>query len=216
MVFPIEYNRGRAEPYKPDGSFKVLRETGKLVDGDERSSWWADGDDGTRKRNLIPGYTGHVRGRRQISGRTAGAATNMALNTDLREIAVMSAIPSAPHKNLKINQATPADTFVTNTFHGKVYQLPGYSGHVPGTRQAFSQTYGTITSNEMLKFRTSSAGYRGEAPDRDFGQDGFAKTTFPRQYLTLNSEPLPGGVRTVKPPELLVPAHLRYLRFLAH
>ena len=34
--------------------------------------------------------------------------------------------------------------------------------------------------------------------------------------LTLNSEPLPGGVRSVKPPELLVPAHLRYLRFLAH
>ena len=51
-------------------NFALMQETGKLVDGDERSSWWADGDDGSRKRNLIPGYTGHVRGKRQISGRT--------------------------------------------------------------------------------------------------------------------------------------------------
>jgi len=216
IVFPQQYNRGRPEPFKPDGSFRVLKETGKLGElNAERSSWWPDDDDGSRKRNLLPGYTGHVRGRRQISGRTAGAATNRALNVDLREIACSSPIPSSPHNNRKIPQATPQDTFITNTFHGKVYHVPGYSGHVPGARHTFAQTYGTVTSEEMLKFRATSEGYRGEAPDRDFGQDGQAKPIHPRQFLTLESQPLPGGVRTVKPPELLVPGHIRYLRFLA-
>jgi hypothetical protein len=214
--FPIQHSRGRPEPFKPDGSFRVLKETGKLGDAEaERSSWWADDDDGTRKRTFIPGYTGHIRGKRQVSGRTAGATANRCLNVDLREIACTSPIPSSPQYNRKISQQTPPDTFITNTFHGKVYHVPGYSGHVPGARQSYAQTFGTVTSDEVLKFRATPEGYRGEAPDRDFGKDGYAKPIHPRQYLTLNSEPLPGGVRTVKPPELLVPGHLRYLRYLA-
>jgi len=216
VLFPVEHGRGRPGPFKPDGSFKVLKETGKLSEGKEQSSWWDDSnDDGSRTRNLIPGYTGHVRGRRQISGRTAGAATNRALTVDFREIAVASPIPSAPSQNRKIPQATPADTFITNTFHGKVYHIPGYSGHVPNVRATFAQTYGTVTSDEMAKFRANADGYRADVPGRDFGQDGYAKTLQPRQFLTLDSQSLPGGARTVHPPELLIPSHIRYLRFLA-
>jgi len=171
---------------------------------------------GTRKQNLIPGYTGHVRSLRQISGRTHGNATSRALNVDLREIAVTSPIPSAPHQNRKISQTSPADTFVTNTFQGKVYQVPGYTGHVPNTRYSFAQTYGTVTSEEMLKFRGTPEGYRAPSADRDFGKDGFAKTVYPRQFITLDSQSLSGGVRTAQAPELLIPAHLRYVRFFAH
>ena len=41
----------------------------------------------------------------------------------------------------------PRDTFVSNTFAGKQYHLPGYTGHVPRVRQTFARTFGIAAAS---------------------------------------------------------------------
>jgi len=99
---------------------------------------------------------------------------------------------------------------VSNTFGGKSYHVPGYTGFVPGIRQTFSKSYGSITSasiqqHDSLHGRT-----------RNLNKTGFAEPLKTRKSLPLDSAPLPGAIKTHKPPEKLIPAHLREIQFLPY
>lgn len=203
-------NRMRPIDYAPNGSFKALKETGKLVEND---GGLYDEYKGREQREIpsgkqhIPGYTGYVRSAQHISGRTYGNTTRMALNRDYRDVVCRSSIPSDPESNRKIPQARLEDTFVGNTFADKHYHIPGYTGHVPGVRSSFGKTYGTTTDHEInshhfLESRTTMS-----------ESNGFANTSFPKRPVTIDSAPLPGAAKTQDHPDMFIPAHLKYLKF---
>ncbi len=198
-------NRMRPVDFQPNGSFQVLKETGKLVsNGGEFDPAYRGRDKAEANAGYVPGYTGFVRGGQHISGRTYGEATRRALKQDYREIVCASPIPSSPQSNRKIQHRVLDDTFVTNTFGTKEYHIPGYTGHCPGVRNTYSKSYGSATAQEL----SSSTLRSGTQPN-----DGFARTAIPRQMLHIDSAPLPGGLKTNNPPDMYIPAHLRYLKF---
>jgi len=90
--------------FQPNGSFRALKENGKLAVGPEEASVYK----GRIKNPLaetsyhLPGYTGFVRGSQHISGRTFGETSRRALSTDYREIVCSSPVPSSPQANRKI------------------------------------------------------------------------------------------------------------------
>jgi len=202
-------NRMRPVTFKPSGSFKALQDQGRLTG----LSFQATRPSALHleKESHVPGYTGFIRGKQHIHGRTYGETTRRAIGQDYRSIVCTSPIPSNPSSNRKIrlNADQHEETFASNTFGGKTYHVPGYTGFVPGVRSTFARSYGATTSQELQKhFHTH--GYH-----RTPSKSGFADTSITRQPLRLDSAPLPGVIRSNKPPEKLIPAHLRDLRFLA-
>lgn len=195
--------------FQPNGSFRALKENGKLAVGQEE----ADVYKGRIKNPLaetayhLPGYTGFVRGSQHISGRTFGETSRRALCTDYREIVCSSPVPSAPQANRKIRHEDLQDTFVKNMFGGKTYQIPGYTGFVPGVRSTYAKRYGAATEQEMLNHSV-------RFPRRDNQPVNFARTQLPREQYPLSSAPLPGGAIKNDPPEMYIPDHVRYVKQL--
>lgn len=193
--------------YEPDGSFEALAAAGKLRDQNGKKSFIGAGEHVENKKFYIPGYTGFTRGLQHVSGRTYGEATRRALDTDYRENVCTSPIPSSPQNNRKVEHVQPPDTFISNTFAGKEYHVPGYTGFVPGVRQIFSRTYGSATSQELYTHALQHPRARAKEVD------GFASSMRPRQQLVIDSAPLPGATRPSKRPEKLIPSHLQHLKF---
>lgn len=188
--------------FRPNGSFRGAR-------GQERAGNRNSGEfNQPPSKQYIPGYTGFVRGGQHVSGRSFGATSRRALDTDYREIVTAGSIPSDPQHNRKIKLDCPKNTFVTNTFGGKVYHIPGYTGFVPGVRSSYARTYGAATSQGLV-----SHAQRHPRPNPQ-ERTGYAFTSRPRQYMQIDSAPLPGSLRTRSAPCKVVPAHLRHLQFL--
>jgi len=201
-------NRMRPVNFKANGSFKTLADTGKLGRS-STAEMQRPHPLRLEKDSYIPGYT-FIRGKQHIAGRTYGETTRRALSREFREITCSSPIPSGPHANRKISQVVPQDSFVTNTFHGKNYHIPGYTGFVPGVRNTFAMSYGASTSQELEKhLHTTRGGVRTRS-----SKDGFADTARARHVYVIDSAPLPGAVKTNKPPQKLIPNHLRDIRFI--
>jgi len=204
------HHRMRPINFKPNGSFSSLKTQGKLSDKPSTAS--ADpyaAEEKQRPDKHVPGYTGFVRGSQHIAGRSFGETTRRALGTDYREMACTSPIPSSPQANRHIPQQHLENTFVSNNISGKAYHVPGYTGFVPGNRHTYSVTYGNAT-NEKLNDLNSTR----PAHTQSFtATNGHADIARARHKLTLDSAPLPGTHQVDMPPEFLVPAHLRYLKF---
>lgn len=195
--------------FKPNGSFQSLRDGGKLADKQMTLTQQqaALRDQGRSKHYNLPGYTGFVRGMQHISGRTYGEATRRAFDTNYREHASTSPIPSDPNRNRKVPQVNPPNSFATHVHGDKVYNLPGYTGFVPGVRHTYAKTYGSATSEEMFK-----SAIRDPRPSPK-ETEGFAYTSKPRQRLLLDSSPLPGQAATNTAPGKLIPSHLNFVRY---
>ncbi len=119
---------------------------------EEEAERQARGDvpDYARRKHFMPGYTGYIRGKQHIKGRTFGEATNRALERDYRELACTSPIPSDPAHNRKIPMARPSNTFVGAQKIGETMtHVPGYSGYIPRSRDAFGVTFGAISSAQL-------------------------------------------------------------------
>jgi hypothetical protein len=202
-------NALRPVVFQPNGSFKCLKENGKLSVGPDDPTY-AKGRGRAPDADsayFMPGYTGFVRGGQHISGRTFGETTRRALGSDYRDIVCTSPIPSTPQANRRIRHEELQDTFVHNMFGGKTYHIPGYTGFVPGVRGTYSKCYGSATQQEMDKNATiNPRPARTDAP-------GFASTAIPRQYYNVDSAPLPGGAKSQQPPDMYIPSHIRYLKF---
>jgi len=100
------------------------------------------------QRYFVPGYTGFVRGKQHIQGRTFGDATRRALNRGVRENVSTSPIPSAPQANAKLD--------VSNG--GAYKHVPGYTGHIPKSRERFGSTYGKTVTDATTDFNNKSLG----------------------------------------------------------
>lgn len=204
-------NRMRPVMFHPTGSFKHLKDLGKLVEPKPMGTLATRGlpgaEDGDEIKKHLPGYTGFVRAKQHISGRTFGESTRRAMAIEYREVVCTSPIPAAPQANRKIKQAVLHDTFVSNATAGKTYHVPGYTGFVPGIRATHAKSYGSATGTELLKLSQKFP------RDRTVELEGQASTAHARKQTDLDSAPLPGGVRTNLPPDKLIPVHLRYLRF---
>lgn len=200
-------DHGRPASFQPNGSFSALRLAGKLSD-DKTSIYEGARSTMQEKKYFMPGYTGFVRGSQHISGRTFGEMTRRAFDTDYREHVCTSPIPSAPQANRKVKHQMPPNSFMSNRLRKEgPKHVPGYTGHVPGTRQVYAKTFGETTRQEISDFA-------GEHPrNHPQERENFAATCRPRQMLHIDSAPLPGGARLEAAPDKLIPAHLKYLRF---
>ena len=91
-------------------------------------------------------------------------------------------------------------------FGGKTYQVPGYTGFVPGVRSTYAKRYGASTEQEMYNHAL-------RFPRTNNQVDKFAKTQLPREQYPISSAPLPGGALSQAPPEMYIPESVRYLKF---
>jgi hypothetical protein len=194
-------NRMRPVNFKPNGSLKGTKfDLARKAEAGRRTRELM-----RDKKHFMPGYTGFVRGMQHIKGRTYGESTRRAYDTDFRDHLCTSPIPSGPHQNRKIPQSAKG-----SSLGNRVYHLPGYTGHVPGVRGIFSQTYGKATEQEMKSFGETTTVKRPPAQS----VQGYAFTMHPRAKLVIDSEPLPGrGVDSA--PRFMIPRHLKYLRYMS-
>jgi hypothetical protein len=204
----------RPVTFRPNGSFKTLVQIGKLnLKSTVQGQGEQDAEVATRpydtRNQYMPGYTGFVRGSQHISGRTFGEATRRAMDTDYREHVCTSPIPSSPQNNRKIRQIQPPTSFVTHQFAGKRYMVPGYTGHVPGVRLTYAKTYGSATTQEIIKHSLLLPRVPSSVPR------GYADTVRPRQFYPMSSAPL-AGPTVESAPVKLVPSHLKQLRYFGN
>jgi len=230
----IESTGFRPIDYNPRGSFRSLKQTGKLVDNDgnvypeykgrERPQSSSSNDN----KHYIPGYTGFVRGSQHISGRTFGETTKRALSNDFNTILLSSSLPSSPQCNRKIKQSNNDDTFINNLnqYGSKEYHIPGYTGHVPGVLHTYSKTYGNATNEEInhaynnglrqsRSLSSSSAAAAATTTTTTTTTTGFADTALPRHQITIDSAPLPGGKPNRTAPDMFIPSYLRHLKYMS-
>lgn len=201
--WPQSNQCGPTKPFRPNGSFQALRDSGKLVTGEREIS------DHLKSKHLLPGYTGFIRARQHVSGRTYGETTRRAYDTSYREHVTTSPIPSDPQANRRIEHQPLEDRFMYGIHQNKAYHVPGYTGHVPGARAEYSNTYGSTTRRMVEDFHQTHP--RANPQERE----GYAYTCFPRQNLHIDSSPIPGATATHKPPTKLIPRKIDYVRFFA-
>lgn len=194
---------GPTKAFKPNGSFQSLRESGKFSDGQ------VELNEHLKTPYLIPGYTGFIRGRQHISGRPYGETTRRAIDTGYREHVCTSPIPSDPQHNRRIPHAKLEDSFMYGIVQEKANHIPGYTGHVPGVRAQYSNTYGSTTREQIKVFHDQHPRPHPQEAD------GYAYTSFPRQFLHIDSAPVSGAPHTNRAPVKLIPRKLEHLHFFA-
>lgn len=199
--WPQSKASGPAKPFKPNGSFQSLREAGKLAEGPLPEH--------LQTSYVMPGYTGFIRARQHISGRSYGETTRRAIDTSYREHVCTSPIPSDPQHNRRIPHAKLEDSFMYGIVQEKANHIPGYTGHVPGARAQYSNTYGRTTREQIKEFHEQHP--RPHPQERD----GYAYTSFPRQFLHIDSAPVSGAPHSSKAPVKLIPRQLEHLHFFA-
>lgn len=190
-----------------------IQAQGKLSLGpQETNAETKDRDYYSQRPHFIPGYTGHIRGKCHLAGRSFGEATHRALVRDYRELACTSPIPSDPSQTRHIPQVTSTHTFVGSQQIGQsLAHVPGYSGYVPRSRESLGVTFGALSRAQL---RSANATQDRELLDIEVKDK--CRPLFRRQMQKLDSAPLPGGVQTWNAPQKLVPAHLHHVRYLAN
>jgi hypothetical protein len=206
--FPISRISAPVSMYRPNGNFESLREQGIMRRKDSDGALKEANDAMRTKKNAkchMPGYTGYIRGRQHIAGRTFGQMTQRAYSRDYQTHVETSPIPSGPQSNRHIPQKSVNHSFSAmdpNTM------VPGYSGHVPGARFEFSKGFGRTTKAQREVFAQA---HPRSAPKQ---RPGFATTVHTRHRHKLDSASLP-GTNWEEVPEKWVPGNLEYLRFFA-
>jgi len=190
--------------YQPSNSFQTLQ---NRADGVHREPVERTVDRNSNG-NHIPGYTGFIRGFQHVAGRTFGDGSRRALDVSYRDNVCSSPIPSSPQLNMKIAHTSDDNSFISKVIGGRTYHVPGYTGFVPGTKGAFSQTYGQATEQQLKRHMDLYPRSR-QAKERD----GFASGMKPRQHTVLLSAPLPGMSNPVAPPQKFIPKHVGNLQF---
>jgi len=199
-------NAATAGPSKPfvQGSFTSLVDAGKITMDARRTDSQIDD-----RPSLLPGYTGYIRGQQHISGRTYGEMTRMASETNYREQATTSPIPSAPQQNRKIQHLPLKDRFMYGVTKNQIYHLPGSTLHVPGQRATYGTTYGRSTRDQIRR--------HDDLHNRPHPQEmqNQAFPMRPRQFYHIESSSLPGPLGNTQPPKKVLPTHIQYLKFYA-
>lgn len=189
VKWPGQYQRGCAVPYFSGVSIDTFKTAGKYKESVPQAR--AQSAEG-----FIPGYTGFIRGRQHVSGRTFGSQTSMTRTKDYDELVTTSPIPSNPPANRKISQHPLPNSFMTGVYQHKEYSLPGYTGHHQGIREYYGKSYGSITRNN---FQRRLPGQRVTQE-----RDGYAYPTIRRMANDIALDVLPGALLTHKPPQKLV------------
>lgn len=208
-----EFKNGRDQPqpicYKCDGSFKSLVEQNKMpaTDANDIAGDAARQNRQTEK-HYIPGSTHFYRGKQHVAGATYGNSTRRAFTTPYAVQVESSTLPEDPQENRLVEHKLQKGSFVTTHFGNKPYQVPGYTGHISGTRDVYGQTYGSMTNDQMVQWKKDNPTW-GKPEQRE----GYAKTTKAAHIYTVNSNPLPGGITRNVPPVKLVPSTLNTLQY---
>ena len=108
----------------------------------------------------IPGYTGFVRGKQNVAGRTYGETTRWALNKSFEHNLTRSTLPSSPQTKVRKGDIE-RHAIKSRTSDAKQY-IPGYQGFVAGARFQYSHTYGETTRNMLLtqkEYQTGSTSW---------------------------------------------------------
>jgi hypothetical protein len=192
------------QPYYPVGSLSALREQRKLLDSKTVAKDHARKTLRTQKSS-VPGYTGFIRGKQQIKGRTHGDTAAMAYSKQYAELVRTSPIPSRPNANRHIPQVVVKNSFVNNNL-SKRNHVPGYTGHVHGLKNHHGSTYGRLTEMEMAQFRKDYP-----RDNEVWAAEGYADTVMPRQLQHLYSTPLPGLTPNKNPKMCVEQYHKRLL-----
>jgi len=201
--------------FKPNASFAALKAQRKLgpSPAEEAAEAAARGPvtELSARKTGVPGYTGYVRGMQHVHGRTFGDSTRRAYERDYRELACSSPIPSDPHKTRGIPLVQSQDTYVGSKMPSTQCHIPGYTGYVPQARDTFGTTFGAFSAAQL---EAHNEGQQRSIRELEAGDR--ARPLFRRQMQQLDSAPLPGGIATHQPPQKLIPAHLRHVKYLAY
>jgi len=202
-VWHTNQRPGPVKNFRPDASFTPLTSGGKIqVDGQEAKARQQGG------KYHIPGYTGYIRHKQHISGRRYSEMTRMAYSTGLVEHVTQENIPSDPQNNRRIPQQDLKDRFMYSVNKGKDYNLPGYTGHVPGIRPVYGQTCGKVTRDGWDRHHEN---FENNPQERS----GYAFSSTQRKPNHISSAPLPGSQMVSMPPTKLIPRQVAYLNYFS-
>jgi len=202
-------NKMRPIAYKPNGSFRELRNRGKLPDltASEPQTRSAT-PESKETKTYPPGYTGYIRGRQHIKGQTYGNTVRLAQEMDYKDLAAGEAIPDPPQNTRHIDQYKLTHTFVGSHLSGKVYHLPGYTGYVPQQRFTFGRSYGALSGEQLTSPFSGSRSLEASIPNKATPLKSPHKTA-------LSSDPLPGAPKSELAPVFLVPPTVKQLSYIA-
>jgi len=202
--------------FKPNGSFRSLKESGKLsCEQHEKAIYQGRTQNHLAKtKHYIPGYTGFVRGKQHIAGRTYGNSTRRALSKDYKTIVTASPIPPPPQQKRDIELKCRDDSFLNTVAPQSDSRIPGYTGYVPNVKSTVGKSYGAATSEGIAKSKTLK-GISNSTSNGNMGGTRCARPAFSKHVNTLDSSPLPGGANTNQQPHMYVPSHVKYLRYMS-
>mmetsp|Transcript_24346 Transcript_24346/g.43186 ORF Transcript_24346/g.43186 Transcript_24346/m.43186 type:complete len:204 (-) Transcript_24346:447-1058(-) len=116
VIYDSRRNEIVPRPYTPHGTFKALEAKGSLHTAERYKKKIAPAEKGK-----IPGYTGFIRGKQHLYGRSFGRLSRIAAETSNKEKLENPCVPMGPQYEI------PSLKEDLNTARAKAYQVPGFS-----------------------------------------------------------------------------------------
>ncbi|XP_030623955.1 ciliary microtubule inner protein 2B [Chanos chanos] len=130
LYTPLTATSKRATSYKPPDTWKPLRSPYQMEDSDPH-------------KYFISGFTGYVPKSRFLIGTSYPITTNRALIQFGREMRTYPASPRPPAEDTE--SLCPVPTI----YPAHRGLLPSYTGHIPGYKFRYGQTFGQLTNNAL-------------------------------------------------------------------
>lgn len=173
-----------ARPFKPHGTFKSLEEKGTLHIAENYNQ---KKNNAPARRGKMPGYTGYIRSRQHIFGRSYGAITRLSESHGPKEVVLDPPIPRGP----QYETPTPlsARKRMVNDAKQQAYHVPGFSSHTSHKKDR--------QMNLKLK---------------NLKQIKHGALVKSRYQNKLSSNPVPGQTNYMSPRKM-IPANLKGIRY---
>eukprot|EP00469_Lotharella_globosa_P017060 CAMPEP_0167826224 /NCGR_PEP_ID=MMETSP0112_2-20121227/9887_1 /TAXON_ID=91324 /ORGANISM="Lotharella globosa, Strain CCCM811" /LENGTH=208 /DNA_ID=CAMNT_0007728587 /DNA_START=39 /DNA_END=665 /DNA_ORIENTATION=+ len=181
----VVYNEKQKEQkrsYTPHGTFKVLEAKGLLHTSKNYKK-----PKNQAPKGKIPGYTGYVRGKQHVFGRSFGSATRIAKESKLEHSITNAPVPLGPQYEVPTLPSTRKEK-VEEAQH-KAYHVPGFSlAPKEGCKKAAVSNLEQLNNGAILSSRRMA-------------------------QTTLSSNPIPGQSNYASPRKV-VPANMKHLQYI--
>eukprot|EP00470_Lotharella_oceanica_P004769 CAMPEP_0170177292 /NCGR_PEP_ID=MMETSP0040_2-20121228/9971_1 /TAXON_ID=641309 /ORGANISM="Lotharella oceanica, Strain CCMP622" /LENGTH=208 /DNA_ID=CAMNT_0010419885 /DNA_START=69 /DNA_END=695 /DNA_ORIENTATION=- len=181
----VVYNEKEKEhgrPYTPHGTFKVLEAKGLLHTSKKYKKPTNPAPKGT-----MPGYTGYVRGKQHVFGRSYGATTRIMKETKIEHSITNAPVPLGPQYEVPTLPSTRKEK-VEEAQH-KAYHVPGFSlAPKDGCKKEATTNLEQLNNGALLSSRRMA-------------------------NHTLSSNPIPGQ-SNYSSPRKVIPANLKHLQYI--
>mmetsp|Transcript_1767 Transcript_1767/g.2431 ORF Transcript_1767/g.2431 Transcript_1767/m.2431 type:complete len:217 (-) Transcript_1767:212-862(-) len=180
-----------ARPYRPHGTFKALEKKGVLHTAKDYKPVIAPPPKG-----MMPGYTGYIRGKQHLYGRSYGAVSRLSATTSTKEKLMNPSVPLGPQYEIPTLDATKFDKI--RSAQNNAYPVPGYSARE--TKSELGMQPRRVMSSRRARQNLSELNRGAEI--------------YTRFRQTINSNPVPGQTK-YEQPRKVIPSNMAHLQYIS-